>query len=379
MGAQSDTKYEVTIKEAYRHANVYMVNSMTKNMPGLETWNESSINPCPLELYDINGDLLYYEFSVEKEDKVIGRIKVGANKLLGYSVKTFEFGMRSWDPKMVMQKSVEVANNKYSDGEILSTKMVVYSYPSIGSMTIIRDKKTGEEKRIFVDAYTLEIIPDKTADDGEIGVWSFYEKISDKKANENLAKWTESEDFVSSVEKSTEDVGLDIYTPLTNEMLSQLREKSAIITSTKGNLILNVPLYAQSKSYYCAPASAQMIAKFYGVTHTQNYIYGLMNDGSGGACTNTEQLNYYQASNGLNKPNSYLDNTPTYSEAKTKISQSNPLKSGVTDHARVCRGYYDSYGVSGQNALYINDPANGGSTYWEEWDDIVHTNYIYVL
>jgi hypothetical protein len=378
MGAHSDTKYEITIEEAYRHANAYMANSMTKNMPGLETWNETSIDPCPLELYDINGDLLYYEFSVEKEEKVVGRIKVGANKLLGHSVKTYEIGTRSWDPKTLMQKSIEIANNKYSEGEILSTKMVVYSYPSIGTMTIVKDKNTGEEKRIFVDAYTLEIIPDKAPKEDEIGVWSIYEKLSNKSTNTNLLKWEDSDDFVRSVEKKAEDIGVDIYTPLTNKMLNCLRDKSTMITSTRGNLILNVPLVGQEKSYYCAPASAQMIAKYYGVQHAQNYIHGMMDDGSGGKCTNTEQLSYYTASNGLDKSGSYVDNSPTYLEAKNEISQYLPLKSGVANHARVCRGYYDSYGVGGQNALYINDPGNGGSTYWEEWDDIVHTNYIYV-
>jgi hypothetical protein len=48
----------------------------------------------------------------------------------------------------------------------------------------------------------------------------------------------------------------------------------------------------------------------------------------------------------------------------------------IEGHARCCRGWKDI----GGNYLYINDPWPMliGDIYWEDWDDILHTNYIYV-
>lgn len=47
--------------------------------------------------------------------------------------------------------------------QLKSTKMIVYNYPSIGAMTLVKDKTTGDEYRIFVDAYTLDEVEDKPA------------------------------------------------------------------------------------------------------------------------------------------------------------------------------------------------------------------------
>jgi hypothetical protein len=67
-----------------------------------------------------------------------------------------------------MRKSIEIATNKCPNGEIKSTNMVVYSYPSIGAMTVTKDKTTGDEHCIIVDVYTLDVIQDKAATGAEL-------------------------------------------------------------------------------------------------------------------------------------------------------------------------------------------------------------------
>lgn len=86
-------------------------------------------------------------------------------------------------------------------------------------------------------------------------------------------------------------------------------------------------------------------------------IYGIMDDGKGRGCTNSEQLVYYKASGGLNKPGSYDDNSPTFNEVVSEINRCRPLKSGIPGHARACRGYTST--VYGLKYLSINDPYPG--------------------
>ena len=75
--------------------------------------------------------------------------------------------------------------------------------------------------------------------------------------------------------------------------------------------------------------------------------------------TNPQQLAYYKASNGLAKSGSVDDSSPTYNEAVSEINSNRPFKSGITGHARACKGY--SYTDFGVQYLKINDPSPVGS------------------
>lgn len=141
----------------------------------------------------------------------------------------------------------------------------------------------------------------------------------------------------------------------------------------RGSKTLSVPKHAQLLPWYCAPATGQMISDYYGFSHSQSYIAGRMGTTITGT-TQEGQLDYYQ--DDINKPNSYEDTNPIWSEAVDEINADRPLMSGIDGHARCCRGWKDT----GGNHLYINDPWPWiiGDIYWEGWDDVLHTDYIYV-
>ncbi|HOW14038.1 hypothetical protein [Methanosarcina sp.] len=188
VNAEEEDKYSVTSEEAFKHANTrMMVLIATEN--DSEKWEGASIDPEPSELYDINGQKLYYEFSVYKENTLISRIDIGANKTLGSALRLIEINPEPYNMAETMEKSIEIAKTKYPTGEIVSTNMVVYDYPSVGAMTLVKDKTTGVEHRIFIDTYTLEEIQDKPATESELGVWSMYEHVSKDEINENIKDW----------------------------------------------------------------------------------------------------------------------------------------------------------------------------------------------
>ncbi|WP_440946008.1 hypothetical protein ACSAZL_18295 [Methanosarcina sp. T3] len=67
VSAQEEKNYSVTAKEAFKHANANMISFIAADAPGFENWTGASVDPKPLELYDINGQKLFYQFSVYKE------------------------------------------------------------------------------------------------------------------------------------------------------------------------------------------------------------------------------------------------------------------------------------------------------------------------
>lgn len=90
VSAQKEDSYSVSVDKAYEHANAHMISFIASDAPGFENWKEASIDSKPLELYDINGKKLFYQFSVYKNNNLIGRINVCADKTLGASVNNIE-------------------------------------------------------------------------------------------------------------------------------------------------------------------------------------------------------------------------------------------------------------------------------------------------
>ncbi|AKB17879.1 MULTISPECIES: C39 family peptidase [unclassified Methanosarcina] len=331
-------KNKVTADEAFKHANAHMISFIAADAD-FEEWKEASIDSKPLELYDPTGQKLYHQFSVYKDNNIIGRIYIGADKQLGASVQLISFYPKPFDATEAMKKSIEIAKNECPDGSIESTKMVVYDYPAIGAMTVVKDKTTGYEHRIFVDAYTLDIVEDEPATETESGIWSIYEHRLKNGTEENLKDWQKSDQLTKYIEQEATDKGIDINVPITKDKIQKLIDDSVIKLVTSKTL--NVPLYGQEASDYCAAASGKMIAKYYNVDHTQTHIYEMMDEGG----VIDDQIYYYVTSifeGGLGKTGTFDDGTPIFSQLKSKINNYRPVVSLIPGHVRVCRGYSDT-------------------------------------
>lgn len=87
-----DHSYVISEEKALEHATVYMLDAVLTHTLGLEEWRGAMVNPEPLTIYDINGKKLFYKFSVEKNGKMVGRIKASASAELGPSVYTLAIG-----------------------------------------------------------------------------------------------------------------------------------------------------------------------------------------------------------------------------------------------------------------------------------------------
>jgi hypothetical protein len=377
VSAQEEENYNITAEEAFKHANTRIVRFITIDTQKFGSWEGASIDPKPLELYDINGQKLYYQFSVFKNDSTIGKIYVGANKTLGQPIQVIEFNPIPFNATDVMEKSIETATKEYPTGEIKSTNMVVYSYPKIGAMTIVKDKTTGNEYRIFVDAYTLDVVPDEPTTETKLGVCSIYEQQSKNEIDENLNEWQNSNEFTKSIEREVTNKGVNINMPVTEEGIKTLSDEATIMPTRTSYYYLDTTLYGQENDHYCAPACGKMIAKYYGVTHTQDFIYQKMGPGyaSGGGVLNNNQLNYYRPSTGLNKPDSTYVSVFTFSNAVSEINNNRPFVSIRDEHSRVCSGYLSDYP---DYYLAIDDPLpeDYGNSYMEDFGSEDYRIYV---
>jgi hypothetical protein len=194
--------------------------------------------------------------------------------------------------------------------------------------------------------------------EGDSGVWSLYDEISVEKRVEMIENWNENRRIITTKRPSTMDISPKYIT---------------IMSSKK---TLDVPFHCQEESNWCAAATGQMIADYYGYAHTQSEVaeYMGLDPGTGGGATLDDQLNYYK--NGIGKSGS-KDHEASFSGVKEEIDADRPLKSGVDGHARCAVGYsYSSY----LPCLLIYDPwpEDIGLKYWEAYWGRKHTEDIHV-
>ncbi|MDD3318105.1 MAG: C39 family peptidase [Methanosarcina sp.] len=274
-----------------------------------------------------------------------------------------------------MKKSKEITKKNYPTGEIKSTNMVVYSYPKIGAMTVVKDKTTGDEYRIFVDAYTLDEVQDKPVTETKPGVWSMYEMKLKNGVEGNLKEWEKSDQFTKSIEQAAVNKGVNISEAVTEENMKKLNGDAAITASTSRKL--GVPLRGQEDTYYCGEASIQMISLYYGYpTPSQTYIYDYFFDPEDqpSGLRIDEMIQWAEDKWGKT---GFHDTSMTNSEVVTEIDNYRPFYSTIPGHFRVCQGYLIQ---NGYFYIYINDPEPVGSngTPKIELGSSRETNRIYI-
>ncbi len=415
-------------EKALDHAITRLIIAVITKTPRLENWRGAIISPEPLEIYDINGALLFYEFSVIKDDKIVGRIKVSASKILGPAVYTMEVGPRKWDVEKAIDRAKKLVLDRYKEVEIISTQIVCYSYPKIGVLIKLGDPKTKEETgSIVIDVVSNVIIPRMTPKEVSFksSMWSFYNSILQKDRPDKMARWEEDDRSVEILKNIAKENDIDIRARLSDMELERLEEKMVWGLKKKltnlefavAQIVFVLPfkqipltLYGQEHQCWCAVATGQMILKYHHYYYEQPDIaveMGTIPQPQNIATWNPGPPDYDLCGtiyNGIQTgieslSRNYLDTvvaTPTWQDIVSEIGENGPLYSIIPGHARACSGYqnlgflfrYILPGVE-YKFLYICDPwppnANndfcnplGGAEYWEDWDVSNYWDFIYV-
>ena len=194
--------YYVDEDTAWKHAIVLATEWVADETPGLEDWDGATLQKDPVTVYDIHEKKLFYEFAVTKDGRVIGEMEMVASKVLGNSLHRVIMNP-PLDRESAAWNAIEVIEKEYSDYEILSTKPVCYSYPKEGVMVTLTEKGAKEKKTVIIDIYTSSVVPLKEPEmEGELGVWSMYDKITDEERAERIEKWNGVAEYVDSYKMS---------------------------------------------------------------------------------------------------------------------------------------------------------------------------------
>jgi hypothetical protein len=387
---------EIPKEELFEHAKISTTIDAIGRLPGTESWLNATISKLPIKIFDINGELLFYDYPIQsaaKGEGIQGYVTVGSRKNIGSPVISYELGPRRWNFNQAVEKLKPLFKKKFPKHKVTDIKLVCYSFPKLGVMFQAINQRGAASRHIF-DGASLAPVPErkeKTEIEGFFA-WSYLESLTDAMKKARLRQYNQVNKKLRRIPE------IERTAMLKAKVFKQYLKSDYVGTIVKFGATKLLQYcthynYSETRSHhcfvlqgqqvndYCAVATCQMILCYYRYYYTQDQIAPALNYSSGGGCPPDQSIGYEQLT--CNHLDATFDSSPTFSEAKDQIDALHPFKSGVPSHARACAGYYRNL-LTGVNRLYIYDPspwnANyklAGSIKWEDWNAITHTNYVF--
>jgi len=247
-------------------------------------------------------------------------------------------------------------------------RLICYAYPKLG---ILAASPAHPDRRYIVDLSNREIVPVEKNEEHEKGepreesvntIWSPYDLVTRATVERFRARFRRQRAELPAMPTSPEQIP-----PAIAAAREKVEEKTTIPALTKTG---------QVKSFFCAPATMQMILLLYDVIKKQREIADVMLTTEAG----TEPDDQADAVDNLT---SFvfvgsLDETTSFTEAKDELRLDRPFKVGSLAHARACGGFMTE--TNGKEWLHIYDPwpQFKGDVYFEAWETDYLVDFIYV-
>jgi hypothetical protein len=385
----------VSPEESLEHAVLAVARDLAVRLPGMASFGPLSIRATPTEVYDLNGEVLFRDYTVGRGRIVAGYVRMAASRVIGTPHVATELGARAWNFEAAVKRLTPRARKTHAGAKLLGRpKLVCYSYPKLGVMFEIA--VDGRPTQVVYDVASLDpvpLAPDRPDIEGAYA-WSFYAALPGGAGRSaRLRRY-------AAMDKARLALPAAVWRKLLAARSLELALKLVAFKYRRSatKLLQFCPHYAydharghhcfslsaQQVNDYCAVATCQMILCYYRYYYAQVDIAPACGYNAGSGCPSDQSPGYESLS--CNHLDAAFDNAPTWSKAKTQIDGLHPFKSGIPGHARACAGYSATswiFGGTFDEKLYIYDPwpwnaniALGGAVYWEDWAAITHTNYV---
>ncbi len=325
--------------------------------------DRNGIEETRLEVFDLNGALLFYDILFRRPDDSLVLVRAAADTSINVPVVS----IGDYDENHSTGKLKDAAKLAIEKGWKIrgENRVFCYSYPKIG---IVADDRNG--RSFAIDLFDLNIVPlIETGIEGgpteNVGAFSFLQKLVWRNAHPPFNSWR-------AAEKAT-------IQQLGSTSLTDIAKGTVI----EQHLPDTVPLVGQANYYNCAPACAEMILRAMGFELNQTDIAKAMGTAPPGTSTEDQEKGIENVCE--RKVDAIMDFDPTFEEARDMLKgKIRAFKNGISNHARVTCGYAIVQTASGarENWIFIHDPwpINKGRSYWENWyvQLAVVLNHMYV-
>jgi hypothetical protein len=384
--------FVIPVTEAFEHAVFALVRAIAAAVPDVGSWSKAAVGPTPAVIHDINGALLFYDFDVRNAEVLVGYIRSAANELVGAPTVAFEIGARHWNFDLAAERLSAKVREEFPDAQIGPARLVCYGYPKLGMLFDIN----GNARAIY-DVVSLNRVPEHSDRDREGSyAWSFLDSLSDKERATRLERYRQfdlarleaisPEARAEIVETRSVERAVRSIAPHFEQTITRKLQYCGHYDTPEARAHHCFALHGQKFDDACAVATCQMVLCYYRYDYAHGVIAPALAYEYGAGCPADHSEGYKKLT--CAHLEATFHDAPTWATAQSEIDARRPFKSGVSAHARACAGYSSTAWRFGlveivERKLYIYDPSpsaanlqTGGSTYWEDWDSIPHTNYV---
>ncbi|MCA9895047.1 MAG: hypothetical protein KC615_18805 [Anaerolineae bacterium] len=409
-----EPKSIVDRERAMQHALVSIRQLWAGRAPDFEELGIADVDPEPLVIYDMNGQVLFYDFDIIGREQVLGVVRTSASRTIGTPVPSIQLGPRKWNPEEVKEAAHKKVLEEYGRAKILDTEFVCYSYPKIGIRVMVEIPRQGVGSLVYdVSDLSPVNLYDDSAGLGQTA-WSFYQDIVEPTATQREAYWDRMDTELGAVIEGTPDIlerslggrrdVVELRTAFEPKPLVEVL-KPIPIPFVSSKVVRYSPhcypqhecfeLYGQITSVYCACATGEMILDWYRYYYDQSAIATAMGTGMygtsiSGIINGIESLSKncldvtWDSGPGFSTPG-----TAAWIDAKAEIDANRPLASVVPHHIRACAGWkrqnISIFPNPPKRWLKIYDPwpwnanpCQGGAIYWEDYALQTHWGFFYI-
>jgi len=323
----------------------------------------------PLTLYDLNGQPLFYDFSIQRPDGTpVGVVRSSARGTEFPMLDAIMIGKQFFESAAARKAATEKVLTDYPHGVIKKTSFVCYGYPRVGilvqleadqkELSVVYDAAMGYRVKTWEGPFSSPEAGVLNKEDEPEGqpFYSYLEQVPERGSSSGLVGITGHWGSAVSLFERSNPSRLAAFA------IAPIGKTHIPRPSIRGSF-LPVPLFGQKTPVYCAVATVQMILEYLGYEgHTQEQIAEAMETGPDGT-TNAGMIRGFKklTNNGWAQK---LDNSPTFEKAETYLAQAIPAKTGIPQHARLLRGWReylfldpDTSAISHTERFYIlNDP-----------------------
>jgi len=378
--------HEISALKAHFYAQTFLKHSQISlgdMPPGFFDLNKVTCAFVPITIKDINGGLLFYDFSLSIARKRVGTMRIAANDLLGYPLVSIHEKITTDNAvrrKQVSAKIKKQANNP----QIVSMELVCFNYPRLGFLVTF-NTSIGETKQVIVDPEFPESemfeVPEGGAGDieGEVA-YSVLNSLPEGGAQSSRA--------FTGLDKIMDDLTGNAFVPLVppassgqqqafsahmaNLLLPALQDMPEGI-GAPSEKVIDIPFESQKTPDFCVLACMDMLAHKLGVVPPtdQDSIEALLTQAPAlyntGGIRPSDQLASFGRVFSPALFSVAIDSQPSWDKSIAVIDQGRAFKSGIIGHARVACGYSivpitgpsSNSPIQTQRFLWLNDPANG--------------------
>lgn len=323
------------------------------------------------DIYDVDGLLLFREQVLDIGSGNEWSVSVAASDLLRTQVHCV-YGGPSTNLEALREGALAQLRNHPDLEPVIvkgekNVRLVSYSYPNLGILCYSRKNPAAKFVIKLVDFTIIPVEPYEPPENPESlnTVWSPYDIVVRSTIAYFRWLWERNMGLLPKLPKTSKKLADAI-----GRARASIREE--MITTPALRLI------PQKQSYYCAPASAQMILVQHGITDESQaaIAHAMQTDPDDGTTPDNQVKGFNKLAAGILK--AVPEPHPTFEKARLEIRAHRPFKMGDPGHALAVGGYKAEAG--GKNWLYINDPepTNKGRVRHEPWGANFPSDFMYV-